>query len=108
MKFLTIGAFKDTFATIPLVEKKKLLVSQYEFNIKVKKKMGNKFHMYGVPGWDNKLFFITEFNSVEELGQLFREAPVVAAGFFGYESYPLIEADLKTFEAGLAMAKAAK
>ena len=108
MKFLTIGTFKDTFAAIPQAERRKLIISQYEYNLKIKKKMGDKFHMYGVPGWYGRVVFITEFASVEEFAQTFREAPVVSAGFFGYESYPLTEQDEKSFEAALASLKAAK
>jgi hypothetical protein len=108
MKFLTIGTFKDTYSTIPQADRQKLGVSQYEYNLDTKKKMGDKFHMYSVPGWDHRLVFITELNNVEELAQLFQGAPVVAAGFFKYESYPLIELDIKAFEAALASLKAAK
>jgi hypothetical protein len=39
---------------------------------------------------------------------LFAIVPAVSAGFFKYESYPLIERDIKYFEAGLASVKTSK
>ena len=83
-------------------------MSQYEYNVEVKKKMGDKLGFYTVPGHDRMLVFITEVSSVEELAQFFLQAPVVAAGFYKYESYPLIELDEKALEAILASYKAAK
>jgi hypothetical protein len=105
MKFLTIGTFKDTYYTIPRAEQQKLHASQIEYNLELKKKMGDKFHMYGVPGWDHMIVFVFEFGNFEELSQVFMAAPVVTAGFFSYKSYPLLEMDEKTFEALLEAAK---
>jgi len=108
VKFLTIGTFKDVYYTLPQAERQKIGVAQYEYNVNVKKKMGDKLGFYSVPGHDRMLVFITEVSSVEELGQFFAQAPVVAAGFFKYESYPLIEFDVKALEAMQASYKAAK
>jgi hypothetical protein len=108
MKFLTIGTFKDVRYTLPQAEQKKQGVLQYEYNVEMKKKMGDRMHFYTVPGWDRMIVIIWEVSSVEELAQMIGGAPVVAAGFLKYESYPLIEADVKSFEATLASLKAAK
>ena len=106
MKFLTIGTFKDAYYTIPQTERQRITTSQYEYNIKMLKSMGDKFSFYTVPGWDRMLVFVIEVNSVEELGQFFAQAPVVATGFFKYESYPLIKAEVKSMEAALANSQA--
>ncbi len=91
MKFLTIGTFKDAFYTIPLDERQKIAESQHKYNEELKKKMGEKWHFYGVPGWDRMLVSIIEVSSVEELAQIYNEAPVVSAGFWKHETYPLNE-----------------
>jgi hypothetical protein len=108
MKFLTIGTFKDAYYTIPRAERQKISISQYEYNVRVMKKMGDKLGFYTVPGYDRMLVFIIDVDSVEELGQFFAQAPVATTGFLKYESYPLIKADVKAMEAILASLKAAK
>ena len=95
MKFLTICTLKDVFFTLPQAERQKLVVSQHEYNLEFKKKMGDKLQLYTVSGWNDRYVVISELNSIEELSQLFREAPVVSAGFYKYESYPLVEHDEK-------------
>lgn len=105
MKFLTIGKFKDTFYTIPQSEQQRIGVSTLEVDIDVKKKMGDKFHFYTVPGNDGMMVIVNEVGSLEELEQIFAGVPIVAAGFFKYESYPLIEQDEKSFAAYLERLK---
>jgi hypothetical protein len=108
MKLLTIGTIKDTFYTLPRAEQVKLNISAEEYNLKIKKQMGDKWHFYLVPGWDGMLVCITEVASVEELYQLLAQSPIVAAGFWKYKTYPLIETSVKSLEASLAFWKAAK
>jgi hypothetical protein len=67
MKFLTIGAFKDTWYTQSQAERQKLAVSTLEADFKLKSEMGDKFHFYNVPGRDYMAVIISEVNSLEEL-----------------------------------------
>ena len=108
MKFLTIGTFKDVYYTLPQDERQKLGVAQSEYNLETKKKMGDKWHFYGVPGWDRMLESVCEVGSMEELSQMYQGAPIVAAGFWKHETYPLVELDEKAMEASLERYKAAK
>ena len=104
MKFLTIGNYKDAFYTLPQAERQKVLVPQTEYNLEMKKKLGDKFHLYTVPG-GNKIVFILDVDTLEDLSAFFRQAPVVQAGYFHIESLPLIEADVKWLEARAASVK---
>ena len=106
MKFLTISTRKDTFSALPEDEKNRLNVATVEHILELKKKMGDKFTMYSIPGW-GRAVSIGDYSSVEEYSQSL-QTPVSQQGFSNHESYPLIEMDVKQIEAYLKQAKAAK
>ena len=108
MKFLTIGNYKDIYYTMPQAEREKLSVSTLEVDVDIKKKMGDKFLFYTVPGRDRMLVIISEFGSIEELAKEFNRVPSVTAGFFKYETYPLMEIDETQLKAMLSKVKAGK
>lgn len=107
MKFLTIVTIKDVYYTLPQSEQRKLGVSSFESALELKKKMGDKYLVYTVPGWGRSVS-IFEVSSVEELAQILAQIPMVQAELVNLESYPLIEADVKALEAALASDKARK
>ena len=106
MKFLTIASTKDTFSTLPEAERNKFNVASAELVLKLKKKMGDKLHFYGVVGW-GRAVSIGEYDSFEEYLQTL-QSPAAQAGHIKYESYPLIELDVKAAKAWLDSQKAAK
>lgn len=106
MKILTIATRKDVFSSLPQAEKTRLNISSYEYALELKKKMGAKWQAYGVPGW-GRMVSIGEYGSLEEY-MLSLQSPPAIAGFINYESYPLIEADEKTFKTAIDTLKAAK
>jgi hypothetical protein len=106
MKFLTISTFKDTFYTLPKAEQNKFLESSVQWITDLKKKLGNKFMFYSLPGW-GRTVSISEFNTLEEYAQSL-QSPSAAAGFNNFESYPVIEADEKMLNDYLKAMKAAK
>lgn len=106
MKFLTISTVKDVFYTLPQAEQNRLTKSTIEFTIDVMKKMGDKFHLYVEVGWGRPVS-IGEYGSVEEYQQSL-QTPMAQAGYVNWETYPLIEYDVKAAEAMLASYKAAK
>lgn len=106
MKILTISTRKDTFSALPEAEKNKLNAGTVAHLLKLKKKMGDKFTMYSIPGW-GRVVSIGDYGSFEEYSQSL-QTPVAQQGFSNHESYPLIEMDIKQIENYLKQAKAAK
>lgn len=106
MKFLTISTFKDTLSSLPPEEKQKLNIADVEYLLEMKKKMGDKWTFYSLPGW-NRYISVGEYNSLEEYSQTL-QGPSMQAGYTNDESYPLIELDIKQVEAYLEEMKAAK
>jgi len=106
MKFLTIGTIKDIFYTLPQAEQSKLMVASIKYLLAMKKKLGDKWHFYEVAGWD-RMVGIGEYDSLEELSQAL-QSPAAQAGYMNYESYPLIEMDVKAYKAWVDSQKPAK
>ena len=106
MKFLTIASVKDVFFTLPQAEQNKLWVQNIEWTIDQMKKSKIKAELYVIVA-SGRLVSIGEADSVEDYYQGL-QSPLATAGFVNYESYPLIEADIKAWEAALASLKAAK
>lgn len=103
MKFLTISTFKDTRSALQPEELNKLNLADAEYIVSMKKKMGDKWTMYSVVGW-NKHISIGEYDSVEEYAQTL-QGPSAQAGFSNYEGYALTEIDWKSAEDFLKQAK---
>lgn len=106
MKILTISFRKDAFAALPEAEKNKLNSGTIEHLINLKKKKGDKFTMYSMPGW-GRAVSIGDYDSIEEYAQSL-QTPVNQQGYSNHESYMLTEMDVKQMEALLEQAKAAK
>ena len=106
MKILTIATIKDAFYTIPQAERAKLNITNYEYALEFKKKMGDKWHIYGTVGW-GRAVSVGEYGSLEEYAQTL-QSPAAVAGYINYESYPLIELDEKALKTLVDTLKAAK
>jgi len=106
MKILTISTRKDTFSALPEAEKNKLNTGTVEHILELKKKMGDKFTMYGIPGW-GRAVSIGDYGSIEEYAQSL-QTPVSQQGYSNHESYMLTEMNEKQMEAYLEQVKAAK
>jgi len=106
MKILTISTRKDTFSALPEAEKNKLNAGTVEHILELKKKMGDKFTMYGILGW-GRAVSIGDYGSIEEYAQSL-QTPVSQQGYSNHESYMLTEMNEKQMEAYLEQVKAAK
>ena len=106
MKFLTIGTFKDTVSALSQAEKTKLNLAAVEYILAYKKKMGNKWHFYFDPA-GTRAISIGEYGNIEEYSQSL-QSPAAAAGYMNYESIPLIEVDVKAYQAWVDSQKSAK
>ena len=106
MKFLTIATIKDAFYTLPQAERAKLNMTNYEYVLEFKKKMGDKWHIYGAVGW-GRAVSVGEYGSLEEYNQSL-QSPAALAGYINYECYPLIELDEKSVKSMIDTLKAAR
>lgn len=106
MKILTISTRKDTFSALPEKEKNRLNIATVKHLVELKKKMGDKFKMYSIPGW-GRAVSIGDYASLEEYSQSLQTL-VSQQGYSNHESYPLIETDEKQIKAYLKQAKATK
>lgn len=106
MKILTISTRKDTFSALPEDEKNRLNVATIKHLIELKKKMGNKFTIYSIPGW-GRAVSIGDYASLEEYSQSLQTL-ISQQGYSNHESYPLIEMDEKQMEAYLKQVKTTK
>ena len=106
MKFLTISKTKDVFYALPQTERNKIMLAAVKSLLAYKKKMGDKWHCYADPG-SNEMITIGEYNSVEEYSQSLQQVTEIV-GYMSHKSVPLIEWDVKEFEAYLKQMKAAK
>jgi hypothetical protein len=106
MKFLTISTFKDARASLPKDELQKLNIADAEYMIDMKKKMGDKWNFYGIPGW-NRYISVGEYESFEEYYQTL-QGPSTQAGYSNMESYPLIDINWEEYKAWVKQAKAKK
>jgi len=106
MKFLTIGSFKESVYALPQAEQTKLMVGAVEYVLNYKKKMGDKWHFYSEPSM-RRTISIGEYASLEEYAQSL-QSPTAAAGFMNYECIPIVELDVKTYQAWVDSQKKAK
>ena len=74
-------------------------------SLEMKKKMGDKWRIYGAVGW-GRAISIGEYDSLEEYAQTL-QSPMAMAGYTNYESYNLLEFDETSMKAAIDTLKAA-
>ena len=105
MKIMTIATTRDSLSALPPAERTKLNLASYEYALELKKKMGDKWRIYGAVGW-GRAISIGEYDSLEEYAQTL-QSPMAMAGYTNYESYNLLEFDETSMKAAIDTLKAA-
>jgi hypothetical protein len=109
MKFVTIYHSTGLYNELTPAESKKRNVASVELTIEVKKKLGDKFRFFAVPGYSpDMLITITDVAGPEEFRTIMQSIPSLNDGAWEYETYAVAEQTEKGMEAFLAVLRAAK